>query len=424
MKKIRKEKMMLLIHPEQIKNQSLLIQIYFRKAPDSAEIDHFRLAERIAEKYSLTKRNSNFWNKDFMSIQIIDHEILHDTILFRWVLDSSTIEKDKWSSHRLKVIGQLSPIIKSLRTFWGITLIYQGLYSNKNQQQSVDVTQLLNTTLSLDDNANVNPRPLAEESIPGGDLWLVGIHPEGNGISSENIYLALARKSEEDKQSDYFIRQPIFSDLDIVSHKAYFERREYITKIVEKGFNQKANSLRKSTSDILNMKGISIQDSSKKIDTLAYHYDAILDDYLWLDALKISLVQLRLHLNSLRSLAPNSAIWLFHTKHIDTYTQEIKIQANNAGGLLNAAGQAVEIANSRVEKVKEKRRLRYEKLLAFFGVALAVPALISFDTIERILVEYGYSLNSLSILMIEIVITFLLASIAYLFVNRLSHHHD
>jgi len=86
--------------------------------------------------------------------------------------------------------------------------------------------------------------------------------------------------------------------------------------------------------------------------------------------------------------------------------------------LLDAAGEAVDIADSRVERKKEKHRQWTERMVTILGIILAIPQLFTLEMIRGSLEDIGAKPTTLQVFAVEIVIIGLFAGIGLAIIAR------
>lgn len=433
------------ISVDDIQKPGLIVRIFFSHIERSSDINTLScvdLAEMLSTKFNIPKNEyySDTWNSSSMWITVNRKGDFHDTDIFTWVINEDYQPGLNWEKLS-KIVGDvLLPLEKTnlLKTiYWGISLIYNGTLSDFPMEGEIDIHSVLNQNLFLGD-TDRKPEDLARNKIPGGLMWLTAISSKDHSFRNPNIYFYLYRDQEENV-SARFILDDMFTSLDLVAQKAYYEKIDY-NQLKNKGYDLSLRELKECTKNLLNKELHSeqngdekkkekageksrIQEITQKIKDLAEKYDKVLDTSINIVGLKTSMLYQRLNIESLISLDPDPTnhIWNFHHRHIIAYSREMEIQVNQTEQYLQSAEQAVNIADSEVEQEKEMISQRYQQILTIIGTLLAAPELIQLDTIERVLEYYQIHIyNPLWIFGFQIVIIIILVMIALYLLNFFS----
>lgn len=258
---------------------------------------------------------------------------------------------------------------------------------------------------------------LAQE-IPGGRMWLLSapVFRGSQWTDSEMTYLALCQEAGEEAQGEYFGDKK-FIRPDLITHKVYNIDYNYRYLRQQKKLDDLLRMLKRNTKDIIWDGNRLSSQTSDRLQELAETYDKLLEISLDLHDFTIQLLQQKWNFSYLVKQEAGDAIWHFHQSRIENYHQELELKSAQTQRLLDSAGQAVNIAQARIEKAEaerqqrqEQRRKRQETLFTFIGAALAVPQLLTYEVLEQVLLQYGLQWQPASIFTLQIVITLGLAT--------------
>ena len=282
----------------------------------------------------------------------------------------------------------------------GMTLLYQATVNPDVAFNSIVCTEIMNET-SL---PYCNPGYF--QTIPGGRLWLLSV-PQGE--HKEFVYLSLCIIAGEEKLWEE-LWNLMFIQKDLIVHKAFQCGRNYRRIIEYKDVDNSIASLTDSTKQILDEVDVLSHEHNIRLAKLARDYDTLLEVSLELEIQQTSLAQQQSNFSYLVGERPDKPIDNYLTQRITRFHHEVALKAEQCRHLLNGAEKATHIAQTRINEVKEQRQRRQEIWFAFLGIALAVPQILTYETVERLLNYIGIYFKSPVILSVQIILTLIIAS--------------
>mgnify|MGYP001174199564 CR=1 FL=1 len=255
--------------------------------------------------------------------------------------------------------------------------------------------------------------PNYSQEIAGGRLWLLNIPRKED---KEVVYLALCCP-EDEAALGIALNDLELILKDIITHKTCQCGRS-VQRILDRyNLNDLVFDLSMSIKGVLDEVDVLSDEQNQRLMKLAFDYDGLLDASLVLEPQRTSLAQQEWNFNSLIRDKPIGEIDQFFCRRIIGFKQDVDLKCDQCQRMLsgaekvtNIARARIEEARSRIEERKEQRRQRLEVLIAFTGIFLALPELFQFETLERVLTHYGFSLSDPMIFLIQILITLFTAS--------------
>jgi hypothetical protein len=299
----------------------------------------------------------------------------------------------------------------------GRTIIYQAVIPNDFVLHSLSGQSLMSafgTTNISSDKAH---------DIPGGRMWLTYVPVFQKDWESKNVYLALCHKDDEQDQSLYFFKT-IFTLPDLITHRANEIAANYYFLLENEHLDALIKDIKSNTEKVLCNEITSTNLVSNVLHELASNFNRLLGISLNLIAYANSLAQQKKnYISILRGdeeyKNQSSPIWQLYAERIDNTLSAVEMQRDQCRRLLETANLAVNIAQTRLDKISENRRRRQEILLTFLGVAFALPQLFTFETIVNIMSQFSKTTKPLGILLIQIGLI-LIISLLILLILRLS----
>jgi hypothetical protein len=221
---------------------------------------------------------------------------------------------------------------------------------------------------------------------------------------------------------------------DLIAHEGYHQIRQHRGDDLENAYDKSADSLRETTSELL--EGLSGSPAKMdKLDELAGKYRQLFPVVSKLSDLHTALIkQKHNYEGSSKTRTEGGEVVEFHRQHLEMATLELQLEIEELRNALEAADKAVSIAQVQVDKAQEKRQLGIEALLAAVGMALALPHLLEPETTAALLglwpieikvphTENGLLTESghLIVLVAQAIIILAFAYVAYLVVKGSLH---
>jgi hypothetical protein len=380
-----------------ISNRALVFRLYCEKSPELVRDFAADMAERLGLLAEDTRQD--VWRDADMSLKMMDPYI-NDTLIVEMIWNEGD-EAQFWAERTEQIrtlVGDLSSKHSQL-VLRGMTFVLQACV------EPVSALEELHSEAFLEEEGIFYPHPELSQEIAGGHMWLIRI-PQGE--EKELIYIALGTpETEEDLIQELFDLE--FLKKDLIVHKAFQCGRNYRRILASNDLDAFIDELTDSASEILDEPDVLIDEQNTRLDKFAVDYDSLLGVSLALERQKTSLAQqewnYRLHVGE----RPTKAIDRLLNLRIISYHQEVTLKCDQCRRLLDGAEKAADIAHTRVERAKEERRQRQEFWLAFLGIALAVPQLLTYETVERLLKYWHVCLCSPLVLLIQVCATLLIA---------------
>jgi hypothetical protein len=111
------------------------------------------------------------------------------------------------------------------------------------------------------------------------------------------------------------------------------------------------------------------------------------------------------------SFVAEGQVWHFLRERINTLNEELEIKISECQAVLQATQQAVAMVQTRIdqadealEREQEKRYRRRDELLAYLGVAIALPELLNYDLVQKILTSWNIDLLPIGYFAIQLLL--------------------
>ena len=218
--------------------------------------------------------------------------------LFHWASPSFPLSIPIFSTGRpcilrfpLRNPGNFLPNDAAVKGIWGYTLVYQAEL-NEGVDPDSALKELLPTIRRLHSSDDLHPLDsLTGVKVSGGRLWLLGIPVEGEGLEAATLYATLSPPNEAQALLDMFYGPAaMLLEPDLIAHKGYYLMRQYRGDELEAEYDESADGLRKTTSELLG--GLS-QDppQTDKLTELAHKYQRLFSVVAKLSDLHTALVK-------------------------------------------------------------------------------------------------------------------------------------
>lgn len=220
-------------------------------------------------------------------------------------------------------------------------------------------------------------KPLATTDTEYGRLWLLDIPLQDERRQASAVYVAVCL---EDGNDD-FVGRVLWGESaswllpDLIAHKSYHQIRQY-RGIVEGqvAFSATLQQVRNTTLELLSSRGQ--QKESDDFRQLSERAQALIGDMAKLGALRITLAKQQYNYSQWLDEAQAGDMVTFHDTRIKANLKELDLNLAEAETVLKATDTALNIMQTRLDKVQEGRQFRLSMILTFLGLALAVPQLI------------------------------------------------
>ena len=359
----------------------------------------------------------------------------HDTSAIQLALNVPGEAAKAWQEARQMLEGILLPNDAAVEGIWGYTLVYQAEL-NEGVDPDSALKELLPAIRRLHSPDDLYPLDsLAQVEVSGGRLWLLAIPVEGEGLEAATLYAALSPPKEAQALLDVFYGPTaMLLEPDLIAHKGYHQMRQYRGDHLEEKYDESADSLRNTTSELLG--GLSRDPAqTDKLTELARKYQLLFPVVAKLSELHTALAKQQLNYeSSSKTRTRGGEIVEYHHEQLEMATLGLNLGIEELRHALEAADKAVSMAQVKVEEAQEGRQLRIEAVLAAAGVALALPHLLEPETISALLgllldievphMENGLLTESghLMVLVTQVAIIGPMAYLTYRLVTRGSLH--
>ncbi len=383
--------------PKTMRSAALLFNLYC-KNQQTGQVLAF--AEALAQHLALQPQGEGRWQHTQQEMILrIQATSQHDTQLLQIICNTEALGEDFWRSTAETIHGGLEDALqKTAIQTWGQTFVYQAETSAKS---------IKNADAALFGMQDGTLPPLAQD-IPGGRLWLLttpGSDPAKD--MHETIYLAVTNKKGEKDQEAFFFNESAFILPDLIVHKAFFCARQYRKILKHNDLDQLLHNLADSTGSVLNMRDALLPETQKGLNEISIHLKSLLRYSAELTIQKTSLAQQQWNLALLLGDAPQGAVHAHLTQRVSSYLHEVSLKSGQCQHQLDLASQAVELVKAQQNELIEVRRQRQEFWLAFLGLFLAVPQLLTYDATGILLKVFSCRLSELGVLAVQGGLTFL-----------------
>jgi hypothetical protein len=390
---------------KKIVEPAILYRLYLENVNEKAQKFSLKLSETLGLQPFGDDRTWKHPQEDFQ-LKLLDPD-LNDTLLVEiiWNAERDNHFWEKGSEPLHTAIQGLFNCLDANReddpmlVIRGMTLFFQAKVSPDLDLNSIQCNEIMEETgLSY-------CHPGYSQTISGGRLWLLSV-PQGE--LKKFVYLSL---STEEGEAEFWeeLWDKKFIQKDLIVHKAFQCGRNYQRILEQQNVDNSIGSLTDSTKQVLDETDILSDAQSKQLANLARDYDTLLEASLELEIQNTSLAQQKSNYMYLVGQQPTNSIDNFLSQRITRFHHEVILKAEQCRHLLNGAEKATHIAQTRINEVKEQRRQRQEVWFAFLGITLAVPQILTYETVERLLNHFGIHSNTLMILTIQVVVTLIIA---------------
>jgi hypothetical protein len=282
----------------------------------------------------------------------------------------------------------------------GASVIYQAVYEIlSDSTESIVLQELVEAGIAD------NTTPFSQD-IPGGRLFLLS-YPIIGSLGEDNFcpyiqYLVLCEAKSEKELNTYLYNNSFFFR-DIAFLKAHQNVHKF-------RFFSSRDNLQNTLSEIdFEIQALFKQDdvlgeeTKISLNGLSKSLSQLLRFYIEVNSTATSMVQQKTNFLHSFDAEPRSVaegqVWHFLRERINTLNEELEIKISECQAVLQATQQAVAMVQTRIdqadealEREQEKRFRRRDELLAYLGVAIALPELINYDLVEKMLTSWKITL--------------------------------
>ena len=313
----------------------------------------------------------------------------------------------------------------------GASVIYQAVFTNLAVNTEAEaVNDLVKAKI-------VEKLEPYSQPISGGRLALLGCSSMRElGQPSFQIilhYLALCEPELEKELNNYLSNYSFFSR-DIAFLKAHQNVHKFRVCSSRDNLQQTLDDIDESIQDLFNKSDVLSEDTRLELDVLSSSLSKLLRFYIEVNSTATSTVQQRnIYLHSFDAepvAVADGQLWHYLRQRINTLNEELEIKISECQAVLQATQQAVAMMQTRIdqadealEREQEQRLRRRDELLAYLGVAIALPQLIDYDLMETILSSWNIHMLPIGYFSVQVFLIVVIGWFIVDLIKRSSLHY-
>lgn len=315
--------------------------------------------------------------------------------------------------------------------FIGASMIYQAVYTSLDESTvSIAIHELLEAKITN------NTIPFSQE-IPGGKLLLLNI-PVMRLLGTDDFqpiirYLALCEAKLE-KQLNAYLSNYSFFSRDIAFLKAHQNVHKFRVHSTRDNLQETLDNIDGEIQALFKKNDVLGEETKVGLEGLSKWLSHLLRFYIEANSTATSMVQQKnIYQHSFDaepSLVAEGQVWQFLRERINTLNEELEIKISECQAVLQATQQAVAMVQTRIdqadealEREQEKRYRRRDELLAYLGVAIALPELLNYDLVQKILTSWNIVLLPIGYFAIQLLLIVIIGVIIVDLIKRSSLHN-
>jgi len=315
--------------------------------------------------------------------------------------------------------------------FIGASMIYQAVYTSLDESTvSIAIHELLEAKITN------NTIPFSQE-IPGGKLLLLNI-PVMCLLGTDDFqpiirYLALCEAKLEKQLNAYLSNYSFFSP-DIAFLKAHQNVHKFRVHSTRDNLQETLDNIDGEIQALFKKNDVLGEETKVGLEGLSKWLSHLLRFYIEANSTATSMVQQKnIYQHSFDaepSLVAEGQVWQFLRERINTLNEELEIKISECQAVLQATQQAVAMVQTRIdqadealEREQEKRYRRRDELLAYLGVAIALPELLNYDLVQKILTSWNIVLLPIGYFAIQLLLIVIIGVIIVDLIKRSSLHN-
>ncbi|HBO34771.1 MAG TPA: hypothetical protein DD636_08595 [Anaerolineaceae bacterium] len=325
----------------------------------------------------------------------------------------TTALKD-WDSIEEEVFAKATTLLKEYSElgFIGATVIYQAVYRSLDESTDEFAIQEL-----IEARINKDITPFSQE-IPGGRLFLLN-QPVMQSLGTNNFqpiirYLAFCETKSEKLLNAYLSNYSYFSR-DIAFVKAHQNVHKFRVCSSRDNLQETLDSIDGEIQALFKKNDVLGEETKVSLEGLSKWLSHLLRFYIEANSTATSMVQQKnIYQHSFDaepSFVAEGQVWHFLRERINTLNEELEIKISECQAVLQATQQAVAMVQTRIdqadealEREQEKRYRRRDELLAYLGVAIALPELLNYDLVQKILTSWNIDLLPIGYFAIQLLL--------------------
>lgn len=307
-----------------------------------------------------------------------------------------------WDTTETEILALAKDQLKGYSDLFyiGASAIYQAVYENFSESaEEIIVQELAEAKI-----AN-NTQPFSQD-VPGGRLFLLE-SPSMGSLGKPDFrpiirYLALCETHSEKNLNAYLTNSPFFSR-DIAFLKAHQNVHKFRVWSSRDNLQNTLDEIDVEIQALFKKGDVLGEETKFNLDGLSGSLSELLRFYIEVNSTATSMVQQKTNFLHSFDAEPGSVaegqVWHFLRERINTLNEELEIKISECQAVLQATQQAVAMVQTRIdqadealEREQEKRFRRRDELLAYLGVAIALPELINYDLVEKMLTSWKITL--------------------------------
>lgn len=291
----------------------------------------------------------------------------------------------------------------------GISYVYQAVFDRINDDTGTNAIKELRYP-----GIDIAAKPFSQ-NVPGGFMYLLHLTPMET-LGQKNFlpvlrYLAICEQSHEEELN----KNLSFVFRDITLYKAHHNLNRFRMKTAEEDFQENLRAIVKDVQSLFKEKEILGDKTKNALEKLSVSWQDLVGIYIYLTNLATSnsqqYINYRHSFDSEEASIAQGQVWHFLCERMRILHEEIEIEMSDCKAVLETAQQAFAMVQTRInqaeetlERKKENRRQRSEELIAYLGLAIALPELISYELVETLWEYWFKSLKPIYYFLIQLLL--------------------
>lgn len=312
--------------------------------------------------------------------------------------------------------------------FVGASVIYQAVYDNLQSNSGYLAIEELKRAGIARQGAHVS------QKIPGGELFLLGCPPM-NTLGKPYFqpilrYLALCQ-SDCEKELNAYLSNAAFFSHDVALVKAHQNVHKFRVRSSQDNLQGMLKEIAMDTQPLLAIDDLLDDKAKVALKSLSGSLSSLLKFYIEVNSTATSLVGQKSNYQHSFDAEPvevaEGQVWRFLRERMNTLNEELEIKISECQAVLEAAQQAVSMVQTRIdqadealEREQEQRLRRRDELLAYLGVAIALPELINYDLVERLLTSWRIYFNPIGYFLVQLGLIVVIGGLIVWFIKKSS----
>lgn len=295
----------------------------------------------------------------------------------------------------------------------GISFVYQVVFDRINDDTGIIAIEELRSS-----KIDIVSKPYSQ-SIPGGLLYLLHLTPMET-LGQKNFlpvlrYLAVCEQENEEELN----KNLSFLSRDIALYKAHHNLNIFRLKTAKEKLQKNLRAIDQDVQGLFEKQDILGDETKAALEKLSKSLRHLLRIYIDLTSLATSnsqqYVNYRHSFDGEETAVAQGQVWRFLRERMRILYEEIDIKITECKAVLEATHQAITMVQTRIdqadealEREQDKRRQRTEELLAYLGIGIALPELISYDLVQTLLESWHISLRPICYFFVQLLLIVIL----------------